>query len=216
MKSAAVLLAAMVVLAARPALAQGPQRIDVLGTVEAVGAHSISVRNDQGGATEGFRLAPDLLVVKYKPVTLADIRPNDFIASAAVRAPNGKLHSTELRIYPEAMRGLGEGQQPMQDARQQTMTNATVTGTAIVNGSNDIKVSYAGGQSEMIVDPGIPVARNRPGGQEPAQERRQGPPAGCAHGGQRRSRSPASPCADRHPRADRGSLRGRVNAAPMR
>jgi hypothetical protein len=64
-----------------------------------------------------------------------------------------------LRIFPDAMRGVGEGQRPMNDARNQTMTNATVTGTAIVNGSNDIKVKFEGGESDLVVDPGIPVTR---------------------------------------------------------
>jgi hypothetical protein len=39
------------------------------------------------------------------------------------------------------------------------MTNATVTGTVVVNGSNDIKVKFDGGESELILDPGIPVTR---------------------------------------------------------
>ena len=57
------------------------------------------------------------------------------------------------------MRGVGEGQRPMNDAQKQTMTNATVTGAAIVNGSNNIKVKFQGGESELILDPGVPVTR---------------------------------------------------------
>ena len=100
-----------------------------------------------------------MLVLQNKPATLADIKPNDFIASAAVLGADHKLHSTELRIFPDAMRGLGEGQRPMNDGRNQTMTNATVTGAAIVSGSNDIKVKFEGGESELILDPGVPVTR---------------------------------------------------------
>src|SRR5258706_297213 len=98
-----------------------------------------------------------LVVVQNKPATLNDIKANDFIASAAVRKEDGKLHSTELRIFPDLMRGVGEGQRPMNDARNQTMTNATVTGTVIVGGSNTIKVKFAGGESELVLDPGVPV-----------------------------------------------------------
>jgi hypothetical protein len=57
------------------------------------------------------------------------------------------------------MRGVGEGQRPMNDAKKQTMTNATVTGTAIANGSNSVKVKFPGGEGELIVDPGVPVTR---------------------------------------------------------
>jgi len=47
----------------------------------------------------------------------------------------------------------------MNDSRSQTMTNATVTGAAIVSGSNDIKVKFEGGESELILDSGVPVTR---------------------------------------------------------
>src|SRR4029077_17971793 len=115
--------------------------------------------NDEGGVAESFRLVPNFLVLQNQTATLADIKPNDFVASAAARGGDGKLHSTELRIFPDAMRGVGEGQRPMNDARNQTMTNATVTGAVVVNGSNDIKVKFDGGESALIIDPGIPVTR---------------------------------------------------------
>jgi hypothetical protein len=127
-----------------------------MGTVESFDAASISVKNE-AGAVESFKLAPNLVVVQNKPATLNDIKPNDFIASDAVRKEDGKLHSTELRIFPDLMRGVGEGQRPMNDARNQTMTNATVTGTVIVGGSNTIKVKFAGSESELVLDPGVPV-----------------------------------------------------------
>jgi hypothetical protein len=47
----------------------------------------------------------------------------------------------------------------MNDARNQTMTNATVIGAAIVAGSNNLTVKFPGGESELIVDPGVPVTR---------------------------------------------------------
>jgi hypothetical protein len=128
----------------------------VTGTVEAADAGSITVKGE-AGAVESFKLAPNLVVVQNKPATLNDIKENDFIASAAVRKEDGKLYSTELRIFPDVMRGVGEGQRPMNDPRNQTMTNATVTGTVIAGGSNMIKVKFQGGESELIVSPGVPV-----------------------------------------------------------
>jgi hypothetical protein len=153
------LLAALLAAMATPALAQGSGILNVLGVVDKVDATAIFITDDEGGSVESFRLAPDLLVVRNKPATLADIKPNDFVASAAAFGPDHKLHSTELRIFPEAMRGVGEGQRPMNDPSHQTMTNATVTGAAIVNGSNTVTVKFDGGQSSLIVDPGVPVTR---------------------------------------------------------
>jgi hypothetical protein len=159
MPTKSTVLAALIAFAAGPALAQGTDIFSVRGTVEKLDATSISVKNDADGTLATFALAPNWRALENKTATLADIRPDDFVASAAVLGPDNKLHSTELRIFPDALRGVGEGQRPMNDERKQTMTNATVTGTAIVNGSNDIKVKYKGGESELVLDPGVPVTR---------------------------------------------------------
>ena len=153
----ALVLGSFLTLLAGQALAQANNAIAVNGVLQSFDAASISVKADDGGAVQTFTLAPKLLLLQIKAASLADIKSNDFVASAAVRGPDGKLHSTELRIFPDALRGVGEGQRPMNDARNQTMTNATVTGAAIVNGSNNIKVKFDGGESELILDPGVPV-----------------------------------------------------------
>jgi len=157
-KLTSILLTAWATLAAGSALAQGSNAVNLLGTVDKFDATSLSV-TDVSGAARSFALAPNLLILRNTPASLSDIRPNDFVASAAVRGEDGRLHSTELRIFPEAFRGAGEGQRPMNDTRNQTMTNATVTGAAVVNGSNNINVSFAGRESELVLDPGVPITR---------------------------------------------------------
>jgi hypothetical protein len=151
--------------ASAAALAQPAGPVTLAGTITAGGDGSITIRTD-AGAEESCRLAADLLVTRSVAATLADIRPGDFVASAAVRGTDGRLHSTELRIFPEALRGLGEGQRPMNDARQQTMTNATVTGTAMAAGANDLRVRFPGGESELVLEPGVPVSRIEPAGRD--------------------------------------------------
>jgi hypothetical protein len=167
----ALILGSMLALLAGPALAQGNNAINVFGVVDKFDATSIVVKNDDGGQMQTFKLAPNVLYIKQSPAKLSDIKTNDFVASAAVRQADGKLHSTELRIFSEKMRGGGDGQRPMNDARNQTMTNATVTGTAIVNGSNAMKVkfgasqiggsgtTYPAGESDLILDPNVPVLK---------------------------------------------------------
>jgi hypothetical protein len=158
MRSLSFAIGTLLALLAGPAPAQASKAVTVAGTVTAVEGASITVRTD-GGKSEAVKLTPNYVVVRNSPATLADIKPNDFVASAAMRGADGKLHSTELRIFPEAMRGLGEGQRPMNDARGQTMTNATVTGTVMVGPSNTLTVKFPGGESELVVDPGVPVTR---------------------------------------------------------
>jgi hypothetical protein len=150
-------------------MAQGNNAINVFGVVEKIDASTVVVKNDDGGKVDTFKIVPNVLYIQQAPAKLTDIKPNDFVASAAVRKEDGKLHSTELRIFSEKMRGGGDGQRPMNDARNQTMTNATVTGTVVANGSNVMKVkfgpsqiggagtTYPGGESDLILDPGVPV-----------------------------------------------------------
>jgi hypothetical protein len=155
MRSKALLLGSFIALLAVPAMAQGNNAINLVGTVDKVDASSITVKMEE--STETVKIAPNVLYLQNKPAKLSDIKANDFVASAGVRKADGKLHSTELRIFPEAMRGVGEGQRPMNDANNQTMTNATVTGTVLVGGSNNMKVKFPGGESDLILDPGVPV-----------------------------------------------------------
>ena len=158
MKSKIYWLGALAALIAMPVLAQpaGNNAVRIVATVDKIDAQTLVVKTDDG-ATQTFALAPNLTVFANKKATVKDIKEGDFVASAAVKGTDGKLHSTELRIFPEAMRGNGEGQRPMNDAQNQTMTNATVTGVAMVGQSGSVKVKLPNMESELVVDPGVPV-----------------------------------------------------------
>jgi hypothetical protein len=177
----AILAALTAVALACPVLAQTtpPQRIK--GTIEAFAAPSLTVKTDQGKTVE-VTLSADAKIIANEKSTLADIKPGDFVASAAQLGPDGKLHSQELRIFPEPLRGMGEGQYPM-DTPNRSMTNATVLE---VNGqvkasSGVLKLTFHGstagaggactghasgpgkgnceGQTELVIDKKVPVTK---------------------------------------------------------
>ena len=108
---------------------------------------------------ERFLLPADVAVLRSRPARFRDIRPGDYIASAAAPGVDGKLHSTELRIFPDSLRGLGEGQRPMHDAREQTMTNAAVAGVVIRDDSSLLTVHFGDSVAELVVDSDVPVRR---------------------------------------------------------
>jgi hypothetical protein len=56
----------------------------------------------------------------------ADIKAGDYVASTGVKSTDGKIHAIEVRIFPEAARGTGEGQYPWDLMPDSIMTNATV------------------------------------------------------------------------------------------
>ena len=83
--------------------------VNINGLVEKADATTLVVNADDA-SVQTLKLAPKVLILQSRSVTLADIKPNDYVASAAVKKEDGKLHSTEVRIFPEALRGAGEGQ----------------------------------------------------------------------------------------------------------
>ena len=114
------------------------------GTVQAVNNGEYTVRVSDG-STLAFRLAADAGVMIRKPAALADLNAGGFVGCTAVKGTGEALRATECHIFPEAMRGAGEGHNPMQ-APDTTMTNGAVQ-TASGSGSGvRMKVSYKGGE----------------------------------------------------------------------
>jgi hypothetical protein len=144
------------VLGANAASAEDVASIRLQGTIEQAGAAAVVIHANDGSSPK-LAIGPKTIIVATRPAKLEDIKAGDFIASAAVRGDNGKLRSSELRIFPEALRGLGEGQRPM-SAPNQTMTNASVYEVAASPGGRVVKVKFEGGESELIVGPGVPIS----------------------------------------------------------
>jgi hypothetical protein len=152
--AASALLATLPVAAQAPAAAANPfaGATRFAGTVQAVNNGEYTVRANDG-STLAFRLAPDARVMIRKPAALADLGAGGFVGCTAVKGSGEALRATECHIFPEAMRGAGEGHNPMQ-APDTTMTNgnvATMTNGAVqaANGSAAgvrMKVSYKGGE----------------------------------------------------------------------
>src|ERR1700676_1849118 len=113
---------------ALPVFAQNPaqgQPARILGTVDSFNGQILSVKA-QDGQVASITVPPDLKVMANAKAALADIKPGDFVGSAANKGPDGKLHAEEVHIFPETMRGTGEGHRPMGPNPDRTMTNGTV------------------------------------------------------------------------------------------
>jgi hypothetical protein len=150
---------ALIALMALPAAAQNapegtPTR--VRGTVEKLDGQTLTVKS-RDGQQLAIALAPNVTVTYLVKKNLADVKAGDFVASTPTKGTDGKNHAVELRIFPEAMRGLGEGQYPWDLVPQSLMTNATVSGITGAPQSQILKVTYKGNESEIVVDPDTPI-----------------------------------------------------------
>jgi hypothetical protein len=159
MHSRSFLAAVFIAVLALPALAQNPPAnppVRIRGTIEKLDGHVLTVKSRDGPQVT-ITLAPNVTVAYLVKKSLADIKAGDFVASTSTRGTDGKNHSLELRIFPEAMRGAGEGQYAWDLIPESTMTNATVSGVTGAPQGETLRVSYKGGESELVVGPDTPI-----------------------------------------------------------
>jgi hypothetical protein len=113
-----------------------------------------------GGTTATYQLADSASITTSRPGTISDLASGQFVGCTAV-AQGSALYATECHIFPESMRGTGEGHYPWGGRANTTMTNGDLTQmtngevvTATGNASGVVvKVSYKGGTQEIGVSP---------------------------------------------------------------
>jgi hypothetical protein len=160
-----LLAGALIAVLTLPAAAQNapegtPTRIR--GTVEKLDGQALKVKSREGQELT-IALAPNFTVSAVVKKSLGDIKAGDFVGAASTKGTDGKLHALEVLIFPEAMRGTGEGERAWDLTPDSLMTNATVAGIVSAAQGQALKVTYKGGESEIIVAPSTPVVTFGPG-----------------------------------------------------
>jgi hypothetical protein len=157
---AAVSLVAM--LAASLAWSQDAPPVRVRGTIERVESPVFVVKS-RDGAELKIVLAENAVAAGIVKATLADIKVNSFVGIAAMPQPDGSQRALEVLIFPEAMRGTGEGHYPWDLRPQSTMTNANVEQTVTGVDGQTLTVKYKEGEKKIIVPPDVPIVTFVPG-----------------------------------------------------
>ena len=114
-------------LASTAAIAQTAPPTRVRGTVAALEGNSLTVNSRDGQKLE-IMLKDGFAVASVKKVELSSIEPNTFIGTATRTGADGKLTAIEVLVFPEALRGTGEGFYPWDLEPGSMMTNGTVKG----------------------------------------------------------------------------------------
>ena len=165
----AVLATSASLLAQAPAPASPQVRLRAV--IEKIDATSITVKERSGEIITLMRpVAMD--VTEVYPIALADIKPGSYVGTAAMPQADGTQLALEVLIFPETMRGTGEGHRPWDLQPQSTMTNATVADLAAapstVPGGQKMTLKYKDGEKVVIVPTGAPVVTFKPGKQDEA------------------------------------------------
>ncbi len=139
-----------VVCFALPASAQDTVR--VRGTVESIDGPMFVVKN-RDGAELKLTMADNPLFVAIVKSTMADIKPGMFVGSTGMTQEDGSQKAIEVHIFPESMRGTGEGHYDWDLKPQTKMTNANVEQTVAGVDGQMLSVKYKGGEKKLLVTP---------------------------------------------------------------
>uniref|UniRef100_A0A9E7ZQE5 DUF5666 domain-containing protein n=1 Tax=Bosea sp. NBC_00436 TaxID=2969620 RepID=A0A9E7ZQE5_9HYPH len=138
-------------LAGSLALAQAPGT-RLRGEVEALNGTTLTLKAADGREIK-VALAPGFSVGGMVAAKASDIAKGSFIGVGAKPQPDGTLLAVQVVIFPESMRGTGEGHRPWGVLPDATMTNATVAETVSkVDGAN-LVLSYPGGEQKVAITP---------------------------------------------------------------
>jgi len=139
------------------ALAQQPPTPSrVRGTIEAVDGDVLAVKS-RSGEDFKLRIAGDMRLLGITRIALSDIKVGSFIGATTVPGPDGSQNAVEVHVFPENMRGTGEGSRPFDLRPNSTMTNATVAETVAGTDGQNILVKYKDGEKKVVVSPDTPV-----------------------------------------------------------
>ena len=138
-----------------------PTTMRLRGTVEKLDPSSIVIK-ERNGETMTIPLADNFTVSEVLPVDPATIQSGVFVGTAAMPGADGSLAALEVLVFPEAMRGTGEGHSQWDLKPGSTMTNATVAGIAPGAKGRTMTLRYKDGEKTIVVPDGIPVVTLKP------------------------------------------------------
>jgi hypothetical protein len=133
-----------------PASAQ--ETVRIRGTVERIEGPVYVVKN-RDGAELKLTVTDNPLFVAIAPSTMADIKPGTFVGSAGTMQPDGTQKAIEVHIFPESMRGTGEGHYDWDLKPNTKMTNGNVEQSVSAVDGPILSVKYKDGEKKLVVTP---------------------------------------------------------------
>ena len=150
------------ILAAPLAQAQDSPPVRVRGTIERIDGATYVVKA-RDGAELKLTLADNAQIAGVIKASLADVKPNSFVGVTAMPQPDGGFSAVEVHIFPEAMRGTGEGHYPWDLQPQSTMTNANVEQVVSAVDGRTLTLKYKDGEKKITVPASAPIVTYVPG-----------------------------------------------------
>jgi hypothetical protein len=139
--------------------------VRIRGTIERIEGPVYVVKN-RDGAELKLTVTDNPLFVAISPSSMADIKPGMFVGSAGMMQPDGTQKAIEVHIFPESMRGTGEGHYDWDIKPQSKMTNGNVEQSVAAVDGPTLSVKYKDGEKKLLVTPETVVVTYVPGSKD--------------------------------------------------
>jgi hypothetical protein len=145
-----------VLLIASIALAQNPDIVRVRGTIASLNGQTLDLKGRDGAPIQ-VKLAEDVKVLAVDRKSMADVKQGVFVGITAMPLPDGTQKAVEIHIFPEALRGTGEGHRPWDLVPNSTMTNANIESAVASSDGQELVLKYKDGEKKFIVPANVEV-----------------------------------------------------------
>ncbi len=142
-------------ISAAPAWAEGTP-VRVRGTVASLDGSKLVVRA-KDGKDVNVSLKDNYAALAVVKSSMDDIKQGTFIGTATMPQPDGSLRAVEVVVFPESLRGFGEGHYPWDLGSSSMMTNATIANKVQSTDGQTVTVTYKGGEKKVTIPTNVPI-----------------------------------------------------------
>ncbi|HTO60108.1 MAG TPA: hypothetical protein VMM15_02515 [Bradyrhizobium sp.] len=157
-----------VILLASVVQASADDTVRVRGAVERIEG-AVFVVKTRDGSDVRLTVTDNPLFVAIVPAKMSDIKPGMFVGSAGMMQEDGTQKAIEVHIFPEAMRGTGEGHYDWDLLPKSKMTNGNVEQAVTGVDGPVLSVKYKDGEKKLVVTPQTVVVTYEMGKREEIQ-----------------------------------------------
>jgi len=136
--------------------------VRVRGTIDRVEGDTYIVKA-RGGAELKVTLAEKATVVALIKASLADIKQGSYVGVSGMPQADGSQKALEVHIFPEAMRGVGDGHRGWDLQPTSTMTNGNVEQATASSDGQVLMLKYKDGEKKIVVSSDTPIVVYVPG-----------------------------------------------------
>ena len=148
--------------------ASAQDTVRIRGTIERLDGPIFVVKTRDGSEVK-LTVTDNPLFVVIVPSKMSDIKPGMFVGSAGMMQPDGTQKAIEVHIFPESMRGTGEGHYDWDLLPKSKMTNANVEHAVNSVDGQVLSVKYKDGEKKLLVTPETVVVTYEFGKREEVQ-----------------------------------------------